>query len=294
MNTKKWLKENKIFFENKTICITGSTGGLAQAFIDSLSELAINFIFVNRDVEKTEQQKKALLEKHPQIKIDIIQADMLDIDSVKTAAQKLALLKFDYLILNAAVYNVPLKTSSIGSNNVFQINFISPYYLTKTLLPVINKNKTKVIVVGSIAHNFSQINLNDLDFTKNAKPSKIYGNSKRFLMFSLFKLFQFNNKEQLCMVHPGVTYTNMTSHYPKCINWFVKPCVKLFFPNTKSACKSLIFALKNNTEYLEWIGPKFINVWGGPKKSKLKSCSEKECEKIFQIANEIYLQISNK
>ena len=125
MNIKKWLKENKKDLENKTICITGSTGGLAKTFIDIVSNININFIFINRDMKKTAIQKDRILQKNSHVNIEIICADQFDINSIKLAVEKLKSLKFDYLILNAAVYNVPIRMSPQGFNNIFQIiNFI--------------------------------------------------------------------------------------------------------------------------------------------------------------------------
>ena len=155
-------------------------------------------------------------------------------------------------------------------------------------MPQLKKRpNSKCIVVGSIAHNYSKIDESDIDFSSRKKHSKIYGNSKRYLMFSAYELFK-NSSIKLSVVHPGITLTNMTSHYHKSINWLVKCGVKLFFPSPKIAALNILFGMFNSTSYHEWIGPKIFNIWGLPKKKKLKKCSLDESNKIFDIAEKCY------
>ena len=291
MKIQKWINENTKRLDGKTICITGSTGGLAQVFTDKLASLGANFIFANRDKSKSEIQRQFLIKKYPNIKIQILNVDLSDMNSVKLFVCKLKQIHIDILILNAAVYNVPRKTTSAGYDNVFQINFISQYYIAKQLLSNLRKIKnSKIIIIGSIAHNYSKINFEDIQMLKTSKASKIYGNSKRFLMLSMQKLIEENDVE-LSIVHPGVTLTQMTNHYPFFINWIAKIGIKLFFPNPEKACLSIISGVFNNTNKNEWIGPRKHNIWGLPKTQKLKTFSKEEASKAYFEAEKIYTNL---
>ena len=214
MKIEKWLEENTHSLNGKTICITGSTGDLAQIFTEKLAKMGANFIFANRNKEKSEKQKKQLIEKFPDIKIQILNVNYEDMNSVKLLVCKLKQIHIDILILNAAVYNVQRKTTTSGFDSVFQVNFISQYYIAKQLLTNLRKIKnSKIVVVGSIAHDYSKANFNDIQKLKTKKSSIAYGNSKRFLMASMQKLLE-NHPVKLSVVHPGITLTQMTSHYP--------------------------------------------------------------------------------
>ena len=293
MKIEKWFKQNTKRLDGKTICITGSTGDLAKIFTEKLASLGANFVFANRDKQKSEMQKQELVKKYPNIKIQILTLDLFDMNSVKVFICKLKQIKIDILILNSAVYNVPRKTSSAGFDNIFQINFVSQYYIVKQMLPTLRKIKdSKVVVIGSIAHNYSKANFDDVQFLKSAKSSKVYGNSKRYLMFSLKQLF-LDSPVKLSIVHPGVTLTQMTNHYPKIINWLVKLGIKLLFPNPEKACLSIISGVFDDTQESEWIGPKRHDIWGYPKKKKLKSYSKKEAAQIFFEAEKIYTSLTN-
>ena len=286
---KKWIKNNTTGLKGLNIAITGATGGLGIELCKHLAKLRANLILVNRSLDKSEQLKKELLKDFPDIKIDIVIADLSMFDSVRQATERLKNLNVDILILNAGIYCVPRYTTDIGYDNVFTTNFISHYYMVKQLLPTLRKsNKGRVVVVGSIAHNYTVLDERDVDFSSNTKHNKVYGNSKRFLMFAMYELFKNENSVKLSVVHPGVTFTNITNHYPKMIYALIKYPMKIFFPSPKRASLNIVAGVFNDTGYHYWIGPKIFAVWGKPRMSKLKTCRTEESEKIFQISEDIY------
>ena len=295
MTIKSWIKQNTSSLSGKTIAITGSTGGLGKEICLHLANLGANLLFLNRSLKKSESLKTEILEKYPDTKIEFIEIDMQEISSVKSACNSLKKYDIDVLILNAGALNLPRKKTSNGFDNVFQINFVSPYYLTKSLLPQLKqKENSKVVVVGSIAHRYATLNEKDIDYSKQNHSQKIYGNSKRFLMFSLFELFKNQDKVKLSIAHPGITQTNITSNYAKILQPVIKLGMKMLYSSPKKASLSIIKGIFEETEPYTWIGPKFKDIWGFPKKQKLNSCSNIETEKIFKIAENIYLQINQK
>ena len=287
MNIKKWIKLNTSSLKNKTIVVTGSYGGIFSEVAKILADLEANFIFLNKDYDKTIAQIQELKDINHHIHAEFIECDLSNVPQVKEVVKILKTKKIDILFLAAGVYNVPMFKTYTGFNNIFQVNFFSHYYITKELLPNIKSVNGKVIAVSSIAHNYSSIKKSDIDFSNKRKPSKIYGNSKRFLTYALQELRERENFN-LSIVHPGITLTEMTNHYHKSINWLVRITMKLFFPNPKKAGLSFIKGIFENTEYHEWIGPSILKVYGYPKKQKLTKCSQGESQAIFRIAEKIY------
>lgn len=289
MNKYKWLDKHCKNLDGKRVVITGATGGLGKLICDNLAHLGADITLACRNVNTAQTLKDAILSSHPNTNIDIVELDLANINSVNSAIEKIRKYNgIDILINNAGVYNVPLKKLDSGFNNVFQINFLYTYYLTKQLLPELEKKPNSTcITLGSVAHNYSKIDAKDIDFSSKTKHSKIYGNSKRFLMFSLYELFK-NKNTNLAIVHPGVTLTNMTNHYPKAINWLVKIGIKLFFPTPNKAIRSILLGTTVSTPYHHWMGPKIFNVWGNPKVSKLSTCTTTESEEIYKIAENLY------
>lgn len=294
MSREKWIKKHASDLTGKVVAITGATGGLGSVLCEYLASLNAKILMLNRDYNKSMALKNKLLEQFPNVEIDFLKLDLGDAKNVRSVCSQLQDRQIDYLILNAGIYNVPLKTLELGYNNVFQVNFVSHYCIVRSLLPSLAENGAKVIVVSSIAQRFARLNPADADYSRNKRTNKVYGNSKRFLTYSLSELFKTETGASLATAHPGVTLTNMTGHYPKAINWFVKGGVKLLFPSPQKATRCIVKAMFRHCPHGNWIGPAVLDIWGKPKIKKLRSCSAAESAKIFEIAEEIYEQFQQE
>ncbi|MBE6581903.1 MAG: SDR family NAD(P)-dependent oxidoreductase [Ruminococcaceae bacterium] len=287
MSIEKWLKKNTSSLSGKTVAITGSTGGLGAPLCAYLSRLGASLILVDRNKSRSEAHASELREKYGAT-VSLIQCDLQSGSSVIKATEELIKAEPDILIHNAGAYSIPRETCDTGYGNVFQINFLSPYYITKKLLPTLRKKNGRVIAVGSIAHNYSKTDPNDIDFVTRKASSKLYGNAKRFLMFSLYTLFENEKDVTLSVVHPGITFTNITAHYPKVIFAIIKHPMKIIFMKPKKAALCLLRGLFDSTIKNEWIGPHLFNVWGYPSKKLLKTCKNEEISFISDQAEKAY------
>ena len=290
MNYEKWIKENCGSLEGKTVAVTGTTGGLGRELCGFLATLGASLILVDRNAERSMIFANELKNKYS-ASVKCVNADLEDMDSVKAAAEKLCEMPIDIFIHNAGAYSIPRKICKTGYDNVFEINFVSPYYIIKELLPKLRERNGKVVAVGSIAHNYSKTDSEDIDFSARKQASKVYGNAKRYLMFSLAKLFENEQNVTLSIVHPGISFTGITNHYPKLIFAVIKNPMKVIFMKPKKASLSILKGCFFKTAYSEWIGPRFFDVWGIPKIKKLKTAKEDEIKSIFSNAENIYSKL---
>ena len=288
MDIKNWITNNTHSLKGKNIAITGSTGGLGKEICKYLAELEANLILMDRNENKSFEHKKELLSSFPNIKVSCININLEDIKSVKLATDKVIEENIDIFIHNAGAYSIPRHKCDTGYDNIYQINFASPYYIINELLPILRKNRGRVIIVGSIAHALTKINEKDIDFSCVKSPEMVYGNSKRFLMFSLYELFKKEKEVKLAVTHPGITLTNITSNYPKIISEIIKYPMKLLFISPSVAALSVIAGVFEDLKYKWWIGPKVLNIWGAPSKKELKNCSNNESKTISKIAEGVY------
>ena len=287
MNYKKWLKENTKDLKNKTIVLTGSTGGLGQEIANFLGMLNANIILADRDFEKSSKLKENLLKKY-NISVKQIKLDLQNLDSVTNFITEVKKQNIDAIIHNAGVYNLPTNDEQ-NYYTINKVNYLMPYYITKSLLPELKKSSlARVVVVGSIAYEYAKFNPCDPEYLMCKKPNKIYGNSKRCLIYSMFELFKNEKSFKLSIVQPGVTPTNITRHFPKFVRGIIKLPMKMVFNSPKKSSLCVIKGLFEDLNYNEWIGPKYFGVWGKPKKSSLKQISNEEILQIFQDAEENY------
>lgn len=294
MSINRWIMENTESLKGKTVAVTGSTGGLGNPLCEILASLSANLILVDRNYDKSRAFGEKLTAKFPSVNIEYVTADLAYFASVKAATERLKELSPDILILNAGAYSIPRYKTDISYDNVFQINFVSPYYIVKELLPTLREKSGRVVVVGSIAHNYSKTDIKDIDFSTRRAASKVYGNAKRYLMFSLFELLKNEKQVSLAVTHPGITFTGITAHYPKLIFAIIKHPMKVIFMKPKVAVLSIVKGVFQDTPYNTWFGPEIFGIWGRPKLTKLKTCKSAEQKEIFKTAEKIYKEIGEK
>ena len=182
-----WMETEVHSLKNKTVVMTGATGGLGSAMCRRLLAWGADLVMVNRNREKSQQLCHRLRKEFPQANIRFLICDLEWIDQVKAVTEALQQLPVDILMLNAGTYAIPRDISSAGYDTVFQTNFLSHYYMARTLQPLLEERKGKIVVTGSIAHQFNVLDPEDPDFFFHDGANNIYGNSKRFLMFSLME-----------------------------------------------------------------------------------------------------------
>ena len=285
---ERWLRRHTHALTGKTVAITGSTGGLGKPLCRYLAALGATLVLVDRSKERATAHKEALLAEFPDCSVTFLEADLSDMASVRAVTEQLAKLPLDVFIHNAGAYSIPRKTCDTGLDNVFQINFVSPYYMIRELLPTLRARNGRVMAVGSIAHNYAKSDENDVDFSTRTKASLVYGNAKRYLMFALYALFEDEHDAKLTITHPGITFTNITAHYPPLLFALIKHPMKIIFMRPKKAALCLLAGLFTDCATLEWIGPRYCNVWGKPRVRKLRTCDEDERAAIAARATRIY------
>ena len=287
MNIEKWLDKNTESLRGRTVAVTGTTGGLGRELCRYLAMLGASLVLVDRSRERSKRFASELADKFG-VDVKCLTADLEDIESAKVAAEGLISYNIDVFIHNAGAYSIPRHKCKAELDNVFMINFVSPYYIIRRILPILRERGGRVVIVGSIAHNYSKSDPCDVDFSTRTQAAKVYGNAKRYLMFSLFELFKNEREASLSVTHPGITFTNITAHYPKLIFAIIKHPMKIIFMKPRRAALSILRGIFEGTGYKEWIGPRFFDVWGLPKKKRLRTVSDDESAFIAETAEKIY------
>ena len=294
MNIEKWLSNNTCSLSGKTVAVTGSTGGLGRELCSYLARLGASLVLLDRNAERSRAFADELVEKYPEARVRCIGVELESIESVRAACEQLLQTEIDIFIHNAGAYAIERRVCSTGYDNVFQINFVSPYYMIRTLLPTLRERGGRVVVVGSIAHRYSKTDESDVDFSTRKQASIAYGNAKRYLMFSTYALFEKERDATLAVTHPGIAFTNITAHYPKLVFALIKYPMKLIFMSPRRACLSILRGAFEPCGKGEWIGPRAFDIWGAPTKRALHSVSEQEYASISQTATRIYGELSEE
>ena len=289
MNYKKWLQNNTSDLTGKTVAVTGTTGGIGKELCRHLASLGASLVLVDRNRARSQEFAHELEEEYS-VGVSCISIDLSDMASVKRGTNELLALDVDVFIHNAGAYSIPRKTLDIGYDNVFTINFISPYYIIKGLIPKLREREGRVVIVGSIAHNYSKTDPDDVDFSTRRAASKVYGNAKRYLMYATATLLK-REGIPCAITHPGISFTGITAHYPKLIYAIIKYPMKIIFMKPKKASLSVVKGVFCDTGAHMWLGPRIFDVWGVPKLNPLRTAKADEVERIFSTAEKIYSEL---
>ena len=291
MKTENWLLKNTTSLAGKTVAVSGATGGIGRELCRYLLSLGASCVLLDRNRERSAALQQQLRRDFPRANVQGILLDLENMHSVQVACEQLKKLPLYRLIHNAGAYAIPRHPSDSGYNNVFQINCAAPYYITKELLPTLRRQEgAGVVAVGSIAHTYSVTDEIDIDFSSRSASSLVYGNAKRRLMFSLQELFADETKVSLSICHPGITFTNITAHYPKAIFALIKYPMKIVFMPPRKAALSIVKGCFDTCSYGEWIGPRTAGIWGVPEKTPLPAFSVAESKRVFRDTERWYAE----
>lgn len=277
----RWFAGHTHSLEGKRVAVTGATGGIGVELCRHLARLGAQLVLCNRSREKTEALMAALAAEYPGVQVAFLPLDLEDAASVAAAGEALAQEPPHLLIHNAGAYAIPRHTTSLGVDNVYQINCLAPYILTRRLLEPMAAVGGHVVAVGSIAHNYGRVDPADADFSTRTAASQVYGNAKRHLMLALYERFEDVKGVTLSVTHPGITFTNITAHYPPWLFAIIKHPMKWIFMRPRRAALSILRGVFEPCGHGEWIGPRLLDVWGLPAKRKLHTFTAEEAKTAF-------------
>ena len=277
----------------KTVAITGTSGGLGYELCRYLIMRGARILQMDRNPQRQLKTKEKIRAEFPNAEIEQLTLDLSSMESVRGACAYLASHIPDVLIHNAGAYAVPRFTTDAGLDNVFQINYAAPYYMTRKLLPSLVAKGCRVIVVGSIAHTYSHIDESDPEFLKRNRSSLVYGNAKRHLMYAMAALGE-ESGLHISITHPGITPTNITAHYPKWLYVIIKHPMKWIFMPPRKAAFSILAGLNMPTPSGKWFGPRIFGVWGLPHLYRLPKMKEEERLAILRHADALFARLDGE
>lgn len=288
MDISRFINENAATLSGKTVVLTGADGGFGKEICRCLAPHCGKLILINHLPEKADEFWEEMCRDFPEANIRYLRADFENVNEVEALCRKLSDVPIDFLFHNAGAYCMPRRRNAVGVDCVFQINFLSPYYITKKLLPNLRQQGGKVIVMGSIAHSGAKADRGDIDFPLCNIPSRIYGNSKRYLMYAHEELLKNEASVRYAIAHPGISPTGITRNYPKALGALTKIPMKIMFMSPKEAGLSAVRAILEDSPQYSWFGPKFFNIWGSPELKALEGCNLDERKFIFETAEKLY------
>jgi NAD(P)-dependent dehydrogenase (short-subunit alcohol dehydrogenase family) len=146
-----------------TVLVTGANGGLGSAIVSRIVNSSLGKEYYGAYTVRSPKTAKALdavLKKAKDHEHGIIPMDLSSLAKVREAAALInqrvadgAMPPIRALILNAAFQeNTTLTMTEDGFDTTFQVNHLSHFLFTLLILQSMDKEKGRVVVIGSWSH----------------------------------------------------------------------------------------------------------------------------------------------
>jgi 3-oxoacyl-[acyl-carrier protein] reductase len=192
--------------KGKNAIVTGCARGIGKSIVEIFAQNGANiWACARKKTEEFEQTLQLLSEKYI-VEIKPVYFDLTDTDQMKIAVRTIMIDKkdIDILVNNAGItYNALFQMSTIDKiNEVFDVNFISPFLFTQYIVKLMLRKKS-----GSI------INVASTAAIDGNPGRSVYGASKAALLCATKSLAAELGDQGIRanVIAPGITKTEMLS-----------------------------------------------------------------------------------
>uniref|UniRef100_A0A7S2ZLX4 Protochlorophyllide reductase n=1 Tax=Rhodosorus marinus TaxID=101924 RepID=A0A7S2ZLX4_9RHOD len=199
----------------KVAIVTGSNVGLGFSTAKYLVLNNAHVIIASRTPQKGLDAVAELKKMKPNAKVEFMQLDLANSDSVRSFADAFIEkgLPLHLLVNNAGIAAVPHAKTVDGYEVTLGTNHLGTYLLTMLLLDTLKKSApARVVTVSSLIANMSKANLNDVAGRNYEKSSMdVYGTSK---LYNVMFAQELDNRVRAdgvrsFVVQPGIAKSDM-------------------------------------------------------------------------------------
>lgn len=201
----------------KVAVVTGGASGIGEETARVLALRGARVAVAARSIEKAEAAVERIRETVPQAQLGIVELELAELHSVRTAAKTLldSYPEIHLLINNAGIMACPLQRTADGCEMQFGTNHIGHFLLTCLLVPALRAGApARVVNLSSAGHKYSPVDFDDPHFERREYDKwAAYGQSKTAnILFSVELNRRLAPAVTANAVHPGAIITNLGRH----------------------------------------------------------------------------------
>ncbi len=252
-NTVSLSEDDRL--EGKNVLITGASSGLGfEAAVQLAKRGAHVWMACRSGVPGKAEEVKKLSGNN---KVDILQVDLSDLDSIIAFVNQLkaASVRFDVFVDNAGVVPNRSRKTKQGMEEMFVVNYLSKYMLSRMLIENDLFNKTseqlpRIIIVASESHRnpkaFDWDGFGKYKDYPMGKTVELYGYYKLLLATFANELSRRINGQDhvqysVFVLCPGPMNTNIAREAPVIFKPLLKLVFLIFFRSTAVAVRPVVY-----------------------------------------------------
>lgn len=246
----------------RSAIVTGANVGLGFETALALAGLGCRVVLACRNMTKAREAQNRIRQLHPDASVECWELDLSRLQSVRDFATTYAAqhTNLDLLINNAGIMMPPYELTPDGFESQLAANHLGHFALTGLLLPLLNGTPgARVVSLSSLAHRWSPIQFDDLQFAQGYSARKAYGQSKlACLMFAYElqrRLHLAGHSTISVAAHPGASATNLFQHFPAIARVFAPVTGLIFNTAAMGALPTLYAALGTDIQGGDYCGP---------------------------------------
>ena len=239
---ESWTAREIPDLTGKIIIITGANSGIGYESTRELTRKGAEVIVASRDPIKAERSILNIKEEIPGAKLEFIELNLANLDSVRKFAEKFKSKynSLDILLNNAGIMLIPFGKTVDGFENTVGTNHLGHFALTGLLMDRLSITPgARVVNVASNAHYAGEMDFNNLLFENKLgyTPMKAYSRSKLanlLFTYELQRRFQSGGFDVSALAaHPGISATSLADHlFFNLISWLIQPVMKMVFQSS--------------------------------------------------------------
>ncbi len=204
--------------------ITGATGGIGLEIARGLARRGADLILPCRNLSKGERVAVELCSTVPAPRIDVVEADLEDLDSVRRGAAEIVRVaggrRVRLLVENAGIWPRRYTTTRQGYEIAFGVNVLAHFVLRRALAKTALCDAPRVVMLTGDIYILASACTPDFRWRGALGGMQAYCRSKLGNLWIAAELVKRSPTFEVRVVHPGVVATNLGGDAGVVGNWF--------------------------------------------------------------------------
>jgi NAD(P)-dependent dehydrogenase (short-subunit alcohol dehydrogenase family) len=194
-------------FEGQRVLITGASSGLGLAVSKKFAHLGAHTIAVCRTRESCEEAVAEIRRAAPEASVEPMVCDLASMASVHefVAEVKDNRPSLGLLFNNAAVMKRERTVTDDGFEMMFQVNYLSPFVLMRSLLELLGSSSTHLVLNVARPSEKLRLDFDNLQFSRRYSMYNSFFRTKLCLLLASLELAQRSESRRVSihMTDPG-------------------------------------------------------------------------------------------